>query len=296
MRHQPFSDERQGHSHPLSSARVIRWTLLLVSLGLVGCSGSILLPVRACVLEGTQLADLTQDDRDAAVQALFNDMNAAIWAQARVGFLVCCQEIPVIQDPDPELGPQGQIAYGTSKRVSDEMLSASDACAAAWAAKPGHFTKGPIVVFVRDITQATGMFANDLGITNPRPTQADLCIHPRALLPVDVEKRYSFVIEPAGFGSRADQKQGSTRNTLAHELGHIVLLFHGDGLDNDANGSVPPTSGPRLFDSECDASETETSLSLMSEGANHITVLTPLQIELARSAAVAWPGYAGGDN
>ena len=36
--------------------------------------------------------------------------------------------------------------------------------------------------------------------------------------------------------------------TLAHELGHAMLLGHGNGLDDNHDGLLPPTTGIRRFD------------------------------------------------
>jgi len=201
------------------------------------------------------------------------------------------------QRPRPEYGREGEIAFGNNNRVSAEMQDACEECAAAWASKPGQFIDGPVVIFVRDVTYPRGVYAPQLGITTPRPTNADLCLHPRFLTAADVNGSCSFVIEPNGFGYRGDQKQGSTLPVLAHELGHQLLLFHGNGLDDDLNGKQPPEAGQRLFDSECDSHE----YSVIEMGASGSSLmgaiagdrhLTSLQIELARAAALAWPNHS----
>jgi hypothetical protein len=227
-------------------------------------------------------------------------MNQTIWNQAGIVFLGCCQEIPVIEDPDPMFGHKGDIAMGNTRMPSSEMDHAFQSCAAKWAQKPGHFSDGPVVIIARDVTGLRGSYVEDLGITNPaNSSHAPLCQFPRALTPADVVGRYSIVTEQARFGPRGDQRNvGNLVAVLAHEMGHQLLLSHGNGIDDDGNGTMPPNPGPRLFDSECDPAEsgsTEASVgagSLMGAQFGS-TSLTPLQVELARDAAKAWPGHVG---
>jgi len=50
--------------------------------------------------------------------------------------------------------------------------------------------------------------------------------------------------------------------TLAHELGHALSLFHGNGADDDLDSAYPPNPGPRSYDGDgvspsCDGDEVE---------------------------------------
>lgn len=266
----------------------------------------ITIPCRTCIMRGTALSGLPAVDRDAIVQDAYSLINNAIWNQADIVFLGCCQEIPVIDDPVPTLHAEGELAFGNTHILpSSEMLNAYQACADAWAAKTSitgsqtGFTEGPVVIIARDITTNLGSPVPDIGITNPRPTSTNVCQSPRNLTAADVAGRFSIVPEPAMFGPRINQHMvGNMPQSLAHELGHQLLLEHGNGLDDDGNGTMPPAPGPRLFDSRCDPAESGGSET--HSGANSLmgawfgqTNLTPLQIELARDAARVWPGHTG---
>jgi hypothetical protein len=272
----------------------------LLSLLLLSCgpSGSITVAVRPCALAGTSWAQVPQADLNDGVVDLFNELNQVVWSQAQISFLACCQDVPVIADPDASRGPAGSI-FTPGTQPSIEMEAAAAACAGEWARKAAlttgtGFDQGPIVIFVSDTTDASGSPLSSLGVTTPPRTFPNLCVAPRSLTASDVEQQYIVSIEPAQYGFRQPRNgQGSAMQTLAHELGHTLLLSHGDGLDNNLNGVAPPSPGPRLFD-KCDAAAEQFAAetgSLMSHG--RATLLTPLQIELAREAAAVWPGHVG---
>jgi hypothetical protein len=111
---------------------------------------------------------------------------------------------------------------------------------------------------------------------------------PRHLVVGDVANQYVIIAEPSQF-----TQHGSIAalfyNVLAHELGHALLLSHGDGHNN--GGTLPPNNGRRKFDQDCDGGPSM-GLSLMSpSGGNN--VITVLQSELARDAAILVPGHNG---
>ncbi len=110
--------------HRTIPVRVVRLealgcVLLLVSMlscSDVGCPhptpSVITIPTRICVLKGTALATYAEQDRND--QALFNEMNKTIWNQANIVFLGCCQDIPVINDPDPNTDERVKSLSGTT--------------------------------------------------------------------------------------------------------------------------------------------------------------------------------------
>ena len=67
---------------------------------------------------------------------------------------------------------------------------------------------------------------------------------------------------------------------VAHELGHDLLLGHGDGLDNDLDG---------VWDEFCDAGETNTGTSLMDVNPGNSTSIALQQRDLATAAATVVP-------
>jgi hypothetical protein len=174
-----------------------------------------------------------------------------------------------------------------------------------------------MVIVARDLVNRSGLSAGSVGV-NPghvavtnRNGGADLCTEPRSISQPDVRGQYVIIADPALFafgGPRANS--ADQRQTLAHELGHALMLGHGDGLDNDNNGTLPPTPGPRRFDQDCDPAEyskydTGTlphGASLMSQDVNSVgftlgggpTTITSMQRELARKGAILAPSALGG--
>jgi hypothetical protein len=133
----------------------------------------------------------------------------------------------------------------------------------------------------------------------------DLCGHPRHLAVGDVTPVLrSIVYDQALFqdsitGIYLGQEFEPAR-ILAHELGHNLMLGHGNGLDDDGNGLLPPAIGRRRFDFYCDQmmeledrstpfTTCEMSDSLMKNG-TICTNLQPLQREMAREVAKLVPG------
>jgi hypothetical protein len=288
------------------------FTILAVVLATIiaGCGNNsmlITLVVRVCALQDSDLAKATEADRNMTVRDEFQTINKNIWSQAQINFLACCQDIPVVRDPFPDTShltsrALGSAAVSSANGVSDEMNMEAGECVAAWAAKKTVSGKGidygPVVVYVHDITDYLGVTTIENGRTSDLPnSNTNRCVEPRQLTSKDVTPRFSFVVEPSGFtGPPEGFHVGRSDVTLAHELGHQLLLFHGDGLDAQGNAAPPSGPGPRLFDEKCDPGEREYGDSLMGTtqyGNNASTKLTQYQIELAREAASVWPGHVG---
>ncbi len=125
-----------------------------------------------------------------------------------------------------------------------------------------------------------------------------MCGNPRDLTAADVTQMLQIAhYDPAMYKIipyTAETFEPS--RVVAHELAHTMMLGHGNGLDDNADGLLPPTLGRRRFDEYCDVKgpmEDTTGGTLMLPGADKN--LTPLQREMARATAKtgAWCGAAG---
>lgn len=283
----------------------------------------ILLPTRWCVIEGSPQAaggEAGEFVTGRELLALLQRVNDEIWVpNARIFFRSgLAPGIPVIADPEPQTLPN------TSEQVGDvdeslmiEAKLVQMACERAWAdLDPDQ--RGIILVNVRRFVDQNGQVTDTRGVApylapslyveggkfGSGKRGDDLCGHPRNLRVSDVTPEYVAVIDPT---FEDDPK------FLAHELGHALLLGHGNGLDDNQDGLEPPEPGPRRYDEYCDPlwlvpprnekvaedqltefRTCEESSSLMKNALNEsdCSKLRPLQVEAARAAAKLVPGAA----
>lgn len=278
------------------------------------------LSVRVCVIEGS--ADAFGKPAGSLVSTNKTILNnffrvSEIWEPASISFipLVITNEkgikgVPVIRDPfvgDRENKGDIDVQSGSAQPVF-----AAAACNDQWNTMDQN-AEGIIVVIARDfingIAQAVASSPKkSLWVAQASPLTGkrgdDMCGEPRQLVRNDV-----FNLDPSngsGQGWLVLQEEGQYDNTdhlirsLAHELGHVLFLGHGNGLDDNLDGLLTGP-GSRRFDHYCDPlglasngkpNEDTNGCSLMGQSAA-CTTITPLQVEMARSVAQLLPGCSG---
>jgi hypothetical protein len=284
---------------------------IAIAAALSGCTwkntDGITVIVRPCVVRGAAWTDgqASQSKVNNQISAVFSDVNT-IWMQAGIGILAEYNkngDVPIIDDPFPPGTPRNIDQYGGPGHPGDVQQSQDDSpsleaskavasCNVAWAGQLGPGLPGIPVVFVRVLVDPDGTDSHLAGFSPPnlsnyrRNQGKDLCDQPYAVQASDVIGRYSLV------ATYSSPNPLNLIPTIAHELGHDLMLAHGDGRDNDGNGR---------WDEMCDnleyvGTDLKVSIelsSLMYATANS-TVITPLQRKLARSAAILVPGSLGG--
>jgi hypothetical protein len=276
-------------------------------------AGLIRVPIRWCIVEGSKFAEDKLPGQDASSAPLFTTLNYVngVWQQANILFFPAENaRIPVIADPDPRFGPRGSIDVSY---MNPEPKEAADECRDVWQMLYPQ-DNGLILVATQSLLRG-GEFAGDLAAT-PAPPRTlwvksqlpgtgarsdDLCGWPRHLTKADSETTDWSVLSDLIINLPGDYK-------VAHELGHQLMLPHGNGLDDNHDGFLPPQQGPRRFDEYCDpdgmmapdytrvtedlltpAQGCATTSSLMGRNAA-CSALQPLQVELARDVARLVPG------
>lgn len=316
-------------SEPTGAAVLARCTFNLTVTRRPELRDVISVPLRPCVVEGAPLAierglflkpsEFVRRPEDVA--KVIRRLNEQTWLpDARIIFRPAfAVGIPVIADPVPP-EPLVTCLRGSGIRcLGDldpfavlEVGAAATACEKAWQTMDPT-QKGFIVVFANRISGpgVGGVPVNRAleeigGRDNDR-----LCVHPRQLRVSDVTSKFVVVEDPIVF----EDAFVDVSNALAHELGHALLLGHGNGLDDNNNSSLPGELGRREYDQYCESailgvqgmndpspgSPNEDKLTPFADCASSASVmfpttgpkcrnLRPLQREQARAAAKLAPG------
>ena len=287
-------------------------------------------PVRFCAIEGTRQAEGLPAGSIASGAKLFSLMrqvNDNIWLpQASIIFRPVggLLGVPVIPYPPYPGFPPGSVSQ------ADPM--ATTVCESAWQMLAPD-QQGIIVVnagiIISDLILGSG---GTIGGTTPGPAPTlwvspiepgsggrpnDLCGFPRNLSVSDVTPENRVIVYDQALYNDpiTDQYQGSLPgafdpvHVLGHELGHSLMLGHGNGLDDNMDGLLPPTPGIRRYDMYCDrledagedvltsvttpcndSEESSDTQSLMTSPATSCENLHPLQREQARDVAKLVPG------
>ena len=309
--------------------------VLLTTAACDPTSGSppIFLTLRWCVMEGSSEADgispgdiVTTYRADGDALARANE----VWGTTNVGFVSTVAQsgttkgVPVIGDPD-NYQSSGEGIGDIDAPGGDpfESLQAAFACHRAWR-RANSEAKGPVVVTVRRFGHAGLTLAGSsqpafaLWAKGAHPLGGgrgdDSCGEPRDLLPEDVfeidgssathiDVGWLVIAQPDQFRN-LDQRS----RALAHELGHVLFLGHGNGLDDNRDGEEAGVPGPRRYDQYCDPlgstvvdeqeipredlDSTPNCGSLMGPTAG-CSLITELQVEQARATASVMPGCSG---
>jgi hypothetical protein len=266
-------------------------------------------PVRWCILQGSPQAQGKAPGEilpGTKLLALIQKLNTVWVPGARIAFRPAFSSgIPVIADPIPtdnDFLNVGDIDLSGFLGSGEPALAASAGEQAWLALAPSQ--RGVMLVNVNRMPGPSLI----LGVA-PAPSNAllqggarhaALCSSPRQLLVSDLTPQFTAVVDQALYtGVTYPSGADMPHLALAHELGHVLLLGHGNGFDDDQDGVQPPANGPRLYDEYCDdwpAEDTltpsvscEVSSSMMQTSAG-CPNLRPHQIEAARAAAKLVPG------
>jgi hypothetical protein len=314
---------RHRISAPLRRASAIA-LLVPLTLAVAACGEAkpIVVQVRWCVMEGSsEAAEAAPGDLVSTFRADGDALAKAneIWAEAGLLFLSVVAEqdgvkgVPVINDPD-EHRDSGELDGDIDGIDTFESAMAALECHRSWQ-RLDDSLEGPVIVTVRRFINAGETLGGasqppfELWISNGPGTGQrgdDLCGEPRSLASDDlfeidgsstdhVDVGWALVAEPEQYRNLSHRGRG-----VAHELGHVLSLAHGNGLDDNHDGGAVGSDGPRRFDEYCDPLGTaeddlsgdQPCTSVMERTAS-CELLTDLQIEQARAAAAAMPGCAG---
>ncbi len=280
-------------------------------------------PVRFCATEGSPQAEGKAAGElvsGAGLVSLLEQANEIAWEDdARILFhAASAPGIPVIaapELPDPRW-KRGDVSVPSGVGTGDAVI-VGGLCEEAWEQYPDQ--DGLIVVNARRLTDP-GFITPQAVTTEPDASlllggarNDDLCRSPRQLSVTDVTGMSVVITDQDCYGSNVcgETVSGSARKDLAHELGHALMLGHGNGFDDNHDGLEPPEQGPRRYDKYCDPLGTkndrpledaltpfvscEESNSLMMQVPDcQPPVLRPLQVETARAVAKLVPGAVSG--
>jgi hypothetical protein len=250
-------------------------------------------PVRWCILEGSPLS-APGVDADAALLSRLRTVTWNIYNKAsnstQIGFRSAISNFsghfPTISDPCGNAGScpgeLGDILDADGGGIaSQEMRDAVASCQNAWQRNFPE-ARGMIALNIRRFVNRFSVPTITRGESNyPFTCNAvllgDFCTN--LTIPPNYGTPYVFVIDKS-----LDATLDPDDSVLAHELGHTLMLGHGDGIDNDNNGR---------YDQCCDNAELNSGSSLMDAESRGSETITGLQKQTARAVALITPGAAG---
>lgn len=242
------------------------------------------LPLRWCAVEGSPAGGDPSTINDVLLerQARANDL---VWLPgAEIEFrsaLTSSESFPTVADPSPDPGAPGDIV--DPRDDPSELSEAIANCREQWDFRTrdtGNSIPGPIALNIGTFVDENGN-PTGLGGWGGYTTWAPKTEHP-------CDAQSELVTASGGFIAVQDfQVAGNPEedaHLVAHELGHVLLLSHGDGLDDDDDG---------FYDQRCDPWELPppTANTVMHPDILAATdVITTLQRDTSRDIAYAYTG------
>ncbi len=266
------------------------------------------IPIRWCGVRGSPAVEVPakvgESTTDGVLRARHGRATVFVWLrEARISFRSAITTqlhdqpgFPVIDDPHPPKkdgsggpGVEGDILDPHFDRANAHELNAAIAsCEAAWAQLENRFdtnVEGIIAINIRRFVKPDGTPSQLSGIGSSMhtvPHGTDKCALPSDLATYDpFGSNDGWVVVEDNRFTFADDPHDSV---LAHELGHVLFLGHGNGID-DPLGNPPRTN--ERYDAFCDHQEDvhAAPATLMGPRRPVPNRLTPLQREHARAVA-----------
>jgi hypothetical protein len=245
---------------------------------------TIFVPLRWCAIEGspavTNPAGVGEPDTDNVLWRRHERATDNIWLPgARISFrsamireAFAMADFPIIPDPDPPphgAGVEGDIDHSTSA----ELLDARAACLSAWddlEMMLGLNIEGTVAINLRRFVNPDGTTSSlagwgtySISYTGPNVCAGQIISNNYGDGP------FASVIDNS-FTLAGDPHDA----LLAHELGHVLFLAHGNGLDDDADGFFDACDGQFFSASSPDESPAASPQSLMTSGSGSEVITT----------------------
>jgi len=225
------------------------------------CVRVLSLPLRWCAVEGSPAVmnpagagEATTDDvlwrrHERASDKYLIPVARLTLRSGFVAGIIASTNFPIISDPNPP--PSGPGVLGDILRPSIDRAEGDKvvkACRDAWDALAKQFQKpllGPLAINVRRLVDSSGNATASLAVGGGTSlATGTACAIPPA----------NLSMAAGGYVIISDNQINSDDGViLAHEMGHVLRLGHGNGLDDDNSGT---------YDSFCDPAENETALPL----------------------------------